>query len=116
MIFKKRIYILFAACLLLSTPAVAELDCGSFPREWTTCLLDEDCMTGTDYCRNPLPHARKAATAIGIYNSCMQRDHVCTVTDQPLPKELPICAASQCVAAKPIVPIPGKSYTPPVQK
>lgn len=108
MIFKKTIYILAVACLFLSASAPAELDCGSFQREWTTCQLDEDCMTGTDYCRNPLPHARKAATAIGIYNSCMQRDHVCTVTDQAMPKELPICAAGQCVPGKPSQKVPGQ--------
>lgn len=69
-------------------------------------------MTGKDYCRNPLPYARNAAKAVSEYNSCMQRDHVCTVTDQEMPKELPLCAAGQCVAAPPSFKVPGKPAFP----
>lgn len=113
MAFKKTAYVFIAAFFLLAAPAQAQnkeqdLACGGFKPAWTACTRSDDCMTGRGYCREPLAHARTAASEIAAYNQCMLRISVCTSVNHDMPKIPPVCAAGRCVAGTPMPNVPGQ--------
>jgi len=108
--FQKTLYIAVAVLLAFSTIAHAEggEPCGGFKPVWRACLRSDDCMTGKDYCRAPIAHARSASSAIAEYNGCMLRATVCTSVNHDMPKVPPVCAAGQCVPGTPSQKVPGQ--------
>lgn len=108
--FKKTFYIFAAISIFLASPAVAEgiETCGGFKREWRACNRSDDCMTGLDYCRMPIAHARGMSGEIAAYNQCMLRMVVCTSVDHDMPKVPPVCTAGQCVPGTPMPKVPGQ--------